>query len=268
MRVGKDRARLHAQPLHARTYHSSLPPQALVTIASQPGRKASTSPARTQQQQTCQSSRPNACLRQCPFERQRALIRDISARTYVPLIAPTSGSGDDSFSAGSIAVETSCGDTTADKQDTKASVDTGVDMVGGKVGAERHRSAANGGELQVDPPYFSHDGCSDAVQMAHRVAHRQQRAPRAAGGSTMHTRTTVLAALPQPRHAASAMADVVASHAGLCGPVLPIKCVRTHASTISTGSLAVFCAFTTLSEPGAAARPPACSPGVACLAAT
>ena len=73
----------------------------------------------------------------------------------------------------------------------------------------------------------------------------------------MHERTTVLAALPQPRHAASAVADVAASHAGLCGPVLPIECVRTHASAISTGSLAVFRAFSTLSPPGAAARPAA-----------
>jgi hypothetical protein len=73
----------------------------------------------------------------------------------------------------------------------------------------------------------------------------------------MHMRTTVLAALPQLRHAASAVADVVASHAGLCGPVLPIECVRTHASAISMGSLAVFRAFSTLSPPGAAARPAA-----------
>eukprot|EP01043_Picozoa_sp_COSAG02_P095659 COSAG02_NODE_32002_length_523_cov_3.106132_1_plen_61_part_10 len=59
---------------------------------------------------------------------------------------------------------TSCGDTVADKQHTKASVDTGVEMVGGKVGAERHHSVANGGKLQVDPAYFGHGGCTDAVQ--------------------------------------------------------------------------------------------------------
>eukprot|EP01043_Picozoa_sp_COSAG02_P015428 COSAG02_NODE_659_length_18772_cov_14.955015_3_plen_205_part_00 len=43
---------------------------------------------------------------------------------------------------------------------------------------------ANGGKLQVDPAYFGHGGCTDAVQIARRVAHRQQRAPRAAGGTS------------------------------------------------------------------------------------
>ena len=62
----------------------------------------------------------------------------------------------------------------------------------------------------------------------------------------MHTRTTVLAALPQPRHAASAVADVAASHAGLRSPVLPIECVRTYAPGISTGDVAVSRAFSTL----------------------
>ena len=51
-------------------------------------------------------------------------------------------------------------------------------------GAERLRSVMSGGKLQVDPPYFVHDRCSDAVQIARRVAHRQQCAPRAAGGSS------------------------------------------------------------------------------------
>eukprot|EP01043_Picozoa_sp_COSAG02_P006945 COSAG02_NODE_203_length_29261_cov_20.960395_20_plen_81_part_00 len=59
----------------------------------------------------------------------------------------------------------------------------------------------------------------------------------------MHRRTTVLAALPQPRHAASATADVVASHTGLCGPVLPIEGARTYGSAISTGAVAVFVRF-------------------------
>ena len=105
-----------------------------------------------------------------------------NARRHIPLVAPASASVGGSFSAGSIAAPTSCGDTVADKQHTKASVDTGVEMVGAKVGAERHRSAASGDKLQVDPPYFDHGRCSDAVQIAHCVAHRQQRAPRAAGG--------------------------------------------------------------------------------------
>ena len=77
-----------------------------------------------------------------------------------------------------------CSDTAADKQHTKASVDTGVEMMDGQVGAERHHSAANGGKLQADPPYFDHGRCSDAVQIARCAAHRQQRAPRAAGGTS------------------------------------------------------------------------------------
>jgi ABC-type amino acid transport system permease subunit len=59
----------------------------------------------------------------------------------------------------------------------------------------------------------------------------------------MHERTAVLAALPQPRHAASAAADVVASHGGLPGPVLLIEGDWTYALAISTGAASVFCAF-------------------------
>ena len=61
----------------------------------------------------------------------------------------------------------------------------------------------------------------------------------------MHGRTTVLEALPQPRHAASAAADVVTSHRGLGGAVLSIEGTRTYASTISMGALAVFVRFST-----------------------
>ena len=50
----------------------------------------------------------------------------------------------------------------------------------------------------------------------------------------MHRRTTILAALPQPRHATSAVAGVVASHRALNRAILPIEGARTHASTIST----------------------------------
>jgi hypothetical protein len=69
----------------------------------------------------------------------------------------------------------------------------------------------------------------------------------------MHARTSVLVALPQPRHGESAAADLAASHTGLGIPVLPIECVRTHASAISTGAVAVFRAFST---PNPAARRP------------
>ena len=70
----------------------------------------------------------------------------------------------------------------------------------------------------------------------------------------MHRRTTILAALPQPRHATSAVADVVASHGALHGPVLLIEGLRTHVSAISTGALAVFRAFQP-AQPGPPARP-------------
>ncbi len=61
----------------------------------------------------------------------------------------------------------------------------------------------------------------------------------------MHGRASVLVALPQPRQAASAAADVVASHRGLRCPVLLIEGVRTHVFTITTGALAVFRASST-----------------------
>ncbi len=59
----------------------------------------------------------------------------------------------------------------------------------------------------------------------------------------MHRRTAVLVALPQPRHAASAAPDVVASHRGLHGSVLSIEGARTYASGIITGAVAVFLHF-------------------------
>ena len=56
----------------------------------------------------------------------------------------------------------------------------------------------------------------------------------------MHARASVLVALPLPRHRESAAADLAASHTGLGIPVLVIEGVRTHASAISAGALAVF----------------------------
>eukprot|EP01043_Picozoa_sp_COSAG02_P053539 COSAG02_NODE_5925_length_3937_cov_11.918484_2_plen_73_part_00 len=61
----------------------------------------------------------------------------------------------------------------------------------------------------------------------------------------MHWRTTVLVALLQPRHAASAVADVAASHGAVNGPILLIEGLRTHVSATSTGALAVFRASST-----------------------
>eukprot|EP01043_Picozoa_sp_COSAG02_P005985 COSAG02_NODE_166_length_31947_cov_34.168617_18_plen_183_part_00 len=62
-----------------------------------------------------------------------------------------------------------------------------------------------------------------------------------------HARTSVLAALPLPRHGESAAADLAASYTGLRIPVLPIECAWTHASAISMGAVAVFRAFSTSS---------------------
>ena len=53
---------------------------------------------------------------------------------------------------------------------------------GCKDGAERHHSAASGGKLQVDPPYFEHGGLSAVAGFGRCLLGRQQRAPRAAGG--------------------------------------------------------------------------------------
>ena len=59
----------------------------------------------------------------------------------------------------------------------------------------------------------------------------------------MHGRTSVLVALPPPRHGESAAADLAASHTGLGGAILLIEGARTHAHGISTGAVAVFRAF-------------------------
>jgi hypothetical protein len=84
-------------------------------------------------------------------------------------------------------------------------------------------------------------GSASAQQIAANGEHQRARAvPVTRERRPMHGRTTVLAALPQPRHAASAVADVAASHGALNGPILLIEGVRTHVSTISTGALAVF----------------------------
>ena len=63
----------------------------------------------------------------------------------------------------------------------------------------------------------------------------------------MIARSSVLAALPLPNHGESEAADLVASYTGLGIPVLPIEAARTYAPGISTGAVAVFRAFSTLS---------------------
>ncbi len=63
---------------------------------------------------------------------------------------------------------------------------------------------------------------------------RAQAVPATTERRPMLRRTTILAALPQPRHATSAVADVAASHRALNGAILPIEGARTHAPAIST----------------------------------
>jgi hypothetical protein len=65
----------------------------------------------------------------------------------------------------------------------------------------------------------------------------------------MHVRTSVLVVLPLPRHRESAAAVLAASHRPPGTPVLPIDGAWTHASTISTGALAVFRALKTKRGP-------------------
>ena len=82
---------------------------------------------------------------------------------------------------------------------------------------------------------------------SHQLRHcRRQRAcpaPAVAERRTTHVRTSVLAALPQPRHAASAAADLVAAHSALDSPILSIETARTYAPAISMGAVAVFVRF-------------------------
>jgi hypothetical protein len=70
----------------------------------------------------------------------------------------------------------------------------------------------------------------------------------------MHARTSVLAALPLPKHGESAAADLATSYTGLGIPVLPIEGARTYAPGISTGAVAVFLAFSTRSQAAFAGR--------------
>ena len=70
----------------------------------------------------------------------------------------------------------------------------------------------------------------------------------------MHQRTHVFSALSLARHAASTVADPMASHAGLGGAVLLIEGARTHDPGISTGAVAVFRAFSTRSPAAFAGR--------------
>ena len=103
---------------------------------------------------------------------------------------------------------------------------------------------------------------ASAQQIVANGEHQRVRAvPVTTERRPMHGRTTVLAALPQPRHGELAAADLAASHRALNGAVLPIEGARTHASAISTGSLAVFRAFHTPKPeaPGARRDVPFCS---------
>jgi len=91
-------------------------------------------------------------------------------------------------------------------------------------------------------------GSISAQQTAASCRRQRARAVTATTESRQkHARTSVLAALPLPRHGESAAADLAASYTGLRIPVLPIECAWTHASAISMGAVAVFRAFSTSS---------------------
>eukprot|EP01043_Picozoa_sp_COSAG02_P105555 COSAG02_NODE_41547_length_393_cov_1.040816_1_plen_68_part_10 len=64
--------------------------------------------------------------------------------------------------------------------------------------------------------------------------------PAATEKPLMRCRTSVLPALPLPRHGESAAADLAASHRALSDPILPIEGTRKYACVISTGAVAVF----------------------------
>ena len=70
----------------------------------------------------------------------------------------------------------------------------------------------------------------------------------------MHSSTSVLVALPLPRHGGSAAAELTASHTDLNGAILSIEGARTHARGISTRAVAVFRAFSASSPANAPAR--------------
>ena len=97
-------------------------------------------------------------------------------------------------------------------------------------------------------------GSISAQQTAASCRRQRARAVTATTESRQkHARTSVLAALPLPRHGESAVADLAASYTGLRIPVLPIECAWTHASAISMGAVAVFRAFSTSSPAAFAA---------------
>ena len=91
-------------------------------------------------------------------------------------------------------------------------------------------------------------GSISAQQTAASCRRQRARAVTATTESRQkHARTSVLAALPLPRHGESAAADLAASYTGLRIPVLPIECAWTHADGRSMGAVAVFRAFSTCS---------------------
>ena len=87
-------------------------------------------------------------------------------------------------------------------------------------------------------------GSISAQQLpASRHSPRARPAPAGSERCPMHAWTSVFAALPLPRHAAQAAADLAAKHTALSGSGLPIEGVPAHASAISAGAVAVFRRF-------------------------
>ena len=78
---------------------------------------------------------------------------------------------------------------------------------------------------------------------------RARAVPSATERRPTHVANSGFAALPLPRHAASAAADLATTHTALRGSDLPIEGARTHAPTISMGASPVFLRFSALSLP-------------------
>ena len=75
---------------------------------------------------------------------------------------------------------------------------------------------------------------------ASRHSPRARPAPAGSERCPMHAWTSVFAALPLPRHAAQAAADLAARHIAPSGSDLPIEGVPARAPAISVGASAVF----------------------------
>ena len=117
-------------------------------------------------------------------------------------------------------------------------------------GQHSHAEAGSIGPDALD----RENGVVQSAVRSQRISRcRRQRGwptPPVAGRRSTHVRTSVLPASPQPRHAASAAADLVAPHSALDRPVPSIEGARTYAPGLSMGAVAVFVRFSAMLSPG------------------